>query len=106
MKTITHLLMVLTVSLALTACSAEDPVGTGGDPATSAQESALLCTPGSQMCDYACYYVGGPSTNDCIVQCNTTGTAWVKIQDCGWAQNLPYSSSCYETQPYPVCEWN
>jgi hypothetical protein len=66
----------------------------------------LLCTPGSQMCDYACYYVGGPSTNDCIVQCNATGTGWIKIQDCGWAQNLPYSSSCYETQPYPVCEWN
>ena len=102
MTTIKHVLLSLSLSLslalALAACSAE-PIDLG------AQESAVTCTPGTEMCDYACYFVGGPTTNDCVVRCNASGTGWIKIQDCGWAQNLPYSSSCLESEP-PRCEWN
>jgi len=107
MKTPKDLLlsMILTTALALAACATEDASG-GAGPATSEQESALTCTPGAEMCDYGCNYVGGPTTNDCIVRCNSTGTAWVKIQDCGWAQNWPYSSSCLDATPHPVCQWN
>jgi hypothetical protein len=100
MITTRHILLILTISLAFAACSAEPTIATG------THESALVCTPGELMCDYACYFVGGPSTNDCIDQCNASGTGWIKVQDCGWAQNLPYSSSCYEIEPDPICQWN
>lgn len=99
MTTPKQLLLTLALALALAACTAESAVE------TSVDESALTCTPGTQMCDYGCNYVGLPTTNDCIVQCNSTGTGWFLVQDCGWAQNLPYSSSCLESQP-PRCEWN
>ena len=96
---IKSILLALALSLSLAACAADDTVD------TSSTESTLLCTPGAQMCDYGCNYVNLPTTNDCIVKCNSTGTKWLLVQDCGWAQNLPYSSSCLESSP-PRCEWN
>ncbi len=94
--------LVLAVVLAAVGCTTTDapPVE------TSTAESALVCTPGDETCDWGCGWVGGPSTNDCIVRCNSTGTAWIKVQDCGWAQNFPYSSSCLDSRPHPVCQNN
>ena len=66
--------------------------------------ASQVCTPGVQTCD-ACSAVGGNSAEDCIVQCNVIGSGWIEIENCGWAQNFPYSSSCYPAQP-PRCEWN
>lgn len=97
---IKHLLLALTFSCSLAACSVDAP-----PVETSTSESALVCTPGAQMCDYGCNYVGLPTTNDCIVQCKANGSGWFLVKDCGWAQNLPYSSSCLESSP-PRCEWN
>jgi hypothetical protein len=107
MKTPKDLLlsMILTVALALAACATEGASG-GAEPATSEQESALTCTPGAEVCDFCCEISGGPSSNDCIVRCNSAGTAWVKAQDCGWAQNATYSSSCLDASPHAVCQWN
>jgi len=99
MTTPKHLLISLTMTLALAACGVDSTIDTSTD------RSALTCTPGSQTCDYGCNWVGLPTTNDCIVQCNSSGTGYFLVQDCGWAQNLPYSSSCLESQP-PRCEWN
>ncbi len=75
-------------------------------PALAEQSQLLTCTPGYKMCDFSCYYVGGPSSNDCIVRCNTAGTGWVRAQDCGWAQNFPYSSSCLDRPQGPICQNN
>ena len=101
--TMQHVLLTFTLSLALAACAAQDPV----DPVeTTIQESALTCTPDDETCDWGCGWVGGPSTNDCIVRCNAAGTGYIEIEDCGWAQNFPYSSSCFDTSPHPVCVWN
>jgi hypothetical protein len=84
---------------ALVACATQDVE-------TSTVEDALTCTPGQQTCDYGCFFQGGPSTNDCIIRCNATGTGWITIQDCGWAQNFPFSSSCFPSQPRAVCQLN
>ena len=94
-------LLGMAVSLALAACATDDVVKTGSS--TSAIET---CTPGEEACDYGCYEQHGPSTNDCIVQCNAAGTDFVTIQDCGWAQNWPYSSSCLDSRPHPICQFN
>ena len=95
--------------LALASCMTSEEPAAAEEPAMSIVESAAtrrICTPGAEMCDWGCFYVGGPSTDDCIVKCNATGTAWTLVENCGWAQNFPYSSSCLETQPHPVCQWN
>lgn len=96
------LFLTCAAGLALAGCVNEDAIK------TSPQEAAVtvICTPFSETCDYGCYAQGGPSTNDCIVQCNAEGTAWNTIVDCGWAQNFPFSSSCLDSQPHPVCENN
>lgn len=94
------ILLTITASLAIVACATDET------PRTSSSESAVSCTPGQETCDYGCYAQGGPSTNDCIIKCNATGTGWITLQDCGWAQNLPYSSSCLDSQPHPVCQNN
>ena len=67
--------------------------------------ASSVCTPGYQTCD-TCWAVGGNSTDDCIVQCNVLGTGWTEVENCGYAQNFPYSSSCLNSQPTPRCEWN
>lgn len=75
---------------------------------TSTAEAATTvhCTPGQETCDIGCFYDGGPSSDDCIIKCNVAGTAWVTITSCGWAQNFPYSASCLNSQPHPVCQNN
>lgn len=99
MHTRNTFLLAIVAGVALTACATPDVE-------TSTVEDALTCTPGQQTCDYGCFFQGGPSTNDCIIRCNATGTGWITIEDCGWAQNFPYSSSCFPSQPRPVCQFN
>lgn len=97
------LLCSLFAALVMAGCGVESVV----EPADSAAAEISifgLCTPGYQMCD-TCWVVGGNSAEDCIVQCNAQGTGWIEVENCGWAQNFPYSSSCYPSQP-PRCEWN
>jgi hypothetical protein len=96
MKTLMTSLLLLTFA----ACAADEP------PSTSIDESAVTCTPGVSFCDWGCGLVGGQSTNDCIVRCNPSGTGWINVQDCGWAQNFPYSSSCFDGGVPPVCQSN
>jgi hypothetical protein len=96
---IRHIPCIILACVALAGCATDEVDVTS-------VESGLLCTPGAQTCDYGCAAQGGPSTNDCIVKCNLSGTAWVTITDCGWAQNFPYSSSCFPSQPRPRCENN
>jgi hypothetical protein len=93
-------LLILIAGFAIAACTADDP------GKTTTKQSAETCTPGYETCDYGCYEQNGPSTNDCIIKCNATGTDFVTIWDCGWAQNFPYSSSCLDSQPHPVCQNN
>jgi hypothetical protein len=93
---------------ALGACvSSEDP-GTQESPTTLGTSQQLLtCTPGAKVCDFACYLSGGLSSDDCIVKCNAAGTAFVPFENCGWAQNSVYSSSCLDLPPNDaICQWN
>jgi hypothetical protein len=91
----------------LTGCmTPEDPATTEATESTESELGYRVCTPGQQMCDFGCFYVGGPSTDDCIVQCNATGSGWSNVENCGYAQNFPFSASCRDAQPRPVCEWN
>jgi hypothetical protein len=94
--------LVLILTAALTACSA-------GAPQTSSSEAAAftqICTPNDETCDFGCFFQGGPSSSDCIIRCNSTGTAWLTLEDCGWAQNGLTSASCLDRDPHPVCENN
>ncbi|MEZ4358549.1 MAG: hypothetical protein R3B48_00095 [Kofleriaceae bacterium] len=103
MKTISLACFACLISLA--GCMTPDEP-TASESATPGSElRTYSCTPGAQLCDWGCGYVGGPSTDDCIVQCNSAGTGYFLVENCGWAQNFPYSSSCLESQP-PVCKWN
>jgi hypothetical protein len=84
------------------------PAGTEEAPATLGTSQQLIsCTPGAKVCDFSCYLSGGPSSDDCIVKCNAAGTAFVPFQNCGWAQNSVYSSSCLDLPPNnAICKWN
>jgi hypothetical protein len=101
MKTLTSSLFVAAV-LALSACAADEPATTEADPAAVTQ----ICTPFEETCDFSCFAQGGPSSNDCIVKCDFTGTSWKTVRDCGWAQNGQTSSSCLIAQPHPLCQNN
>jgi hypothetical protein len=95
--------VVLMMALAVGACSA------GAPTETATSEAAVLtqiCTPNDETCDFGCFFDGGPSTDDCIIRCNATGTAWQTLQNCGWAQNGLTSASCLDKEPHPVCENN
>ncbi len=89
-------------ALGIAGCGVDS--GEPTDRSFSEVASEVTCTPGYRMCE-TCWIVGGNSAEDCIVQCNSTGNGWVEVENCGWAQNFPYSSSCYPAQP-PRCEWN
>ena len=111
--TITKLFMTCTLALAFTGCATDDVAEPEADPQTSTAESALTCTPGAETCDYGCGFDGStwnndptPSTDDCIIRCNAAGTGWQLVTDCGWAQNFPFSASCLNSQPHPVCQNN
>ncbi len=89
---------------------ARDKQGTVEAPApklSTSQSQLITCTPSAKMCDFGCYYVGGPSSDDCIVKCNASGTGYTLYQSCGWAQNFPYSSSCLDRpNNNPICQNN
>ena len=109
---IKKLFMACTLALAFAGCVTEEVAPPEQELQTSTEESAVTCTPGAETCDYGCNFDGAqwngptPTTDDCIIRCNSTGTAWELVQNCGYAQNFPYSSSCLNTQPHPVCENN
>lgn len=89
------------------ACTAVDSSeSTPSSLSAGANAFPQICTPNDETCDFSCVAQGGPSSSDCIVKCNSTGTAWVTIADCGWAQNGHTSSSCLDRDPHPVCENN
>jgi len=96
------LAMSIVTLVGFVGCAAEP--GPARDLGTT--EQAVTCTPGQETCDVGCYYDGGPSTDDCIIKCNATGTGWITLENCGYAQNFPFSASCLNTQPHPVCQNN
>jgi hypothetical protein len=109
--TIKTMFMACTLGLALAGCAADGV--DGPDEAQSSTEQAVVsCTPGAETCDYGCGFDGSewnnqtPTTDDCIIRCNAAGNAWVLVAECGWAQNFPYSASCLNSQPHPVCQNN
>lgn len=106
MQKISQIIMGVVAALTVASCAAEAPQSSSDDVATSQTDQAVTCTPGAQMCDYGCFYQGGPSSSDCIVQCSADGKRWSTITDCGWAENWPYSASCLNSQPTPRCENN
>jgi hypothetical protein len=115
-KHFTKIVVVAALFVGFTACvSSEDDAsrkapGTLEAPAVTLGTSPsqlLTCTPGYQSCDIACTYSGGPSSDDCIVQCNAAGNGYTPVANCGWAQNSVYSASCRDLPPNrAVCEWN
>lgn len=111
-STLTPLALTAALAAGLAACITEEvpapPQPTAEQPALTTQSQQVTCTPGVRFCDYSCYLTGGWSADDCITQCNSTGTAWLLVQNCGWAQNWPYSSSCLDRpEPAgPICQWN
>lgn len=113
--TITKLFMACALSLGFAGCVADDGVAPGPEAdevEVSTAESAVTCTPGVETCDYGCNFDGAqwdgptPTSDDCIIRCNATGTRWELVVNCGWAQNFPYSASCLNSQPHPVCQNN
>jgi len=109
--TITKLFMAGTLALAFAGCVDEVAAPTP-EPQTSTKESADTCTPGEETCDWGCNFDGAqwngptPTTDDCIIRCNAAGNGWVLVVNCGYAQNFPYSSSCFNSQPHPICQNN
>ena len=103
--TIQKLFIACTLSLAFAGCATDESP-------TSSVQSAVTCTPGAQTCDYGCGFDGSswdnptPTTDDCIIRCNAAGNAWVLVEECGYAQNFPFSASCLNSQPHPVCQDN
>ena len=109
---ITKLFIACTLAGAFAGCATNDVAEPETEPQTSTAESALTCTPGAETCDYGCGFDGSqwgdpnPSSDDCIIRCNAAGNAWELVANCGWAQNWPYSASCLNSQPHPVCQNN
>lgn len=104
--------MACTLGLVLAGCAADPADAPDTEPQTSTEQSLVSCTPGAETCDYGCGFDGSewnnptPTSDDCIIRCNAAGNAWVLVSECGWAQNFPYSSSCLNSQPHPVCQNN
>lgn len=112
MKTIiTKLFITCALAFSLTACFNEE-LSKPQQEFLASTESEISCTPGAQTCDYGCNFDGAqwngptPTTDDCIIRCNTAGNGWELVRNCGWAQNFPYSSSCLDSQPQPICQNN
>ena len=102
MKNLTQTLLFSAVAaVAVVACSTEAPVQSSTEEAIT-----VVCTPGDETCDFGCFYDGGPSSDDCIIRCNASGTGWDTLFNCGWAQNGRTSASCLDKEPHPVCENN
>lgn len=109
---ITKLLTTCTLALAFAGCMTGEVAAPDTEPQTSTVDDAVSCTPGAETCDYGCGFDGSdwngptPSTDDCIIRCNAAGNGWQLVVDCGWAQNFPFSASCLNSQPHPVCQNN
>jgi hypothetical protein len=103
--------MACTLALAFAGCTDEVAAPDPGIQ-SSAEQAVVTCTPGQETCDYGCAFDGStwdgptPSTDDCIIRCNAAGNAWVLVEECGYAQNFPFSASCLNSQPHPRCENN
>lgn len=112
LRTLVKLVLACTVGGAFAGCATDDVATPEPAVQSSAQESVVSCTPGAQTCDYGCGFDGSqwdgptPSSDDCIIRCNAAGTAWELVEDCGWAQNFPFSASCLNSQPQPICQNN
>ena len=110
--TISKLFMACTLGLAFAGCFTDEVAAPETETQTSTQQSVVSCTPGAETCDYGCNFDGAqwdgptPTTDDCIIRCNAAGTGWQLVASCGWAQNFPFSASCLNTQPHPVCQNN
>ena len=110
--TISKLFMACTLTFAFAACFSDEAVTPEPKEMTSTEEFALSCTPGAEMCDFGCNFDGAqwngptPTSDDCIIRCNPAGNGWNLVVNCGWAQNFPYSSSCLDSRPHPVCQNN
>jgi hypothetical protein len=110
--TISKRFIACTLALALAGCVTDEVAAPDSEGQTSTEQYAVSCTPGAETCDYGCNFDGAqwdgptPTTDDCIIRCNAAGTGWELVVDCGWAQNFPYSASCLNTQPHPVCQNN
>ena len=108
--TIGKLFMACTLALGFAGCVDDKIAET--EAQSSTEQSVVSCTPGEETCDYGCNFDGAqwdgptPTTDDCIIRCNAAGNAWELVVNCGWAQNFPYSSSCLNSQPHPVCQNN
>ena len=110
--TVSKLFMACTLGLAFAGCVTDEVAAPQPEAQTSTKQAAVSCTPGAEICDWGCGFDGSPwndptpSTDDCIIRCNAAGTGWDLVVDCGWAQNFPYSSSCFNSQPHPICQNN
>jgi hypothetical protein len=104
--------MAWTLALAFAGCVTGDLAAPEPEAQTSTEQAVVTCTPGEETCDYGCAFDGStwngptPSTDDCIIRCNAAGNAWILVEECGYAQNWPYSASCLNSQPHPVCQNN
>jgi len=104
--------MACALGLAFAACATAPAGDPDSETQSSTEQYVVSCTPGAEVCDYGCGFDGSewnnqtPTTDDCIIRCNAAGNAWTLVTDCGWAQNFPYSSSCLNSQPHPVCQNN
>jgi hypothetical protein len=105
------LFMVCALGLAFVGCATDEVAAPETEVQTSTQQS-VTCTPGAETCDFGCNFDGAqwdgptPTSDDCIIRCNAAGTGWELVVNCGWAQNFPFSASCLNTQPHPVCQNN
>jgi hypothetical protein len=110
--TIRKLFMACTLGLAFAGCVTDEVAAPETEAQTSTEQYVVSCTPGAETCDYGCNFDGSqwngptPTTDDCIIRCNAAGNGWALVVDCGWAQNFPFSASCLDTQPHPVCQNN
>jgi hypothetical protein len=96
------LVFAMTLMAGFAGCAVDD----SATATSSAAATTVVCTPGAQTCDVGCFYQGGPSTDDCIIQCNAAGNGWMTLTDCGYAQEFPFSASCLNSQPQPICKYN
>jgi hypothetical protein len=109
---IKSMFMACTLGLAFAACATTPVEDPDPEDSSSTEQYVVSCTPGAETCDYGCGFDGSewnsptPTSDDCIIRCNAAGNGWNLVSECGWAQNFPYSSSCLNSQPHPVCQNN
>lgn len=112
LRALATLFIACTVGVTFASCATDDPATSGPAVQSSVQPSVVTCTPGAQTCDFGCGFDGSswdnptPSSDDCIIRCNAAGTGWELVEECGWAQNFPFSASCLNAQPQPICQNN